>query len=446
MNRRSFIKRAGLAGVSAMAAPMILPGRVLGMNGQPGANERLVIGMIGVGVRGRQLIRPFGESCRIAAVCDVFLPRAREVAQRAGAKYVYQDYREVLDRDDIDAVVVATPLHWHALMCIHAAQAGKDIFGEKPLSRSVEEGRRIIEAVRKYDRVFQTGSQQRSGRNEHNALTHVRNGAVGKIRKVIAYNYYSPMVPDFAGEKIPEGLDWERWLGPAEPHPFNRRIWSNSTNPSWVSLRPFSGGNMTDFGSHGLDMMQWGLGMDESGPEEVWVEGDSFETVYSTPENPGGRQQGPRSPTVFMRYPGDIVVEQTSDAGGFRAQFVGEGGSIFVGRGGFGSQPSGIVGRPMENPDVTLYRGYEYALNTSHEQDWVNAVKERRDPVAPVEAGHRSATVCHLGNIARWVSEITGETGKVLKWDAKNERFTNSPEANRFLGSTYRPGYELPEV
>jgi predicted dehydrogenase len=339
---------------------------------------------------------------------------------------------------------VATPLHWHALNCIHAAQAGKDIYCEKPLTHSITEGRRIVQAVHKYKRVFQTGSQQRSGRNEHIGLTFVRNGVLGKLERVLLYNYRSPQETGHPHEAVPEGLDWDMWCGPAEKPPYNFVIWDNRSNPSWSGIRPFSGGDMTDWGSHGLDIAQWGLGMDEGGPLEVWTEGEPFTPMTSTPEHPGGRRGGPRSPKVYMRYPGDIIIEFE---GGHQsgARFIGERGSINVTRGGFSSDPSDLTAeRRMQHPDVVLHRGLEYTLENNHYQDWVNCIKERRDPVAPAEAGHRTATFCHLANIARWVSELTGETGQRLKWDATEERFTNSMEANRFVNPPYRTGYVLP--
>lgn len=236
------------------------------------------------------------------------------------------------------------------------------------------------------------------------------------------------------------------WCGPAEKPPYNFVIWDNNSNPSWSGIRPFSGGDMTDWGSHGLDIAQWGMGMDDSGPLEIWTEGAPFKPMISTPENPGGRRGGPRNPKVLMRFPGDIIVDfgHGHQSG---ARFIGERGSINVTRGGFSSDPSDLTAeRRMENPDVVLYRGLEYALQNNHYQDWLNCIKERRDPVAPAETGHRTATFCHLANIARWVTGVTGETGQKLKWDATEERFTNSPEANRFVNPPYRNGYVLPDV
>ncbi len=453
MNRRSFLQRSALAGAAIAVSPMILPKRVLGINGEPGANERVSIGVIGVGNQGRYLARTLaGDSlsdrCRITAISDVYLPRGREVAESLGVAQdsVYQDYRRMLDRSDIDAVVVATPLHWHALNCIHAAQAGKDIFCEKPLTFSIVEGRRVVEAVRKYERVLQTGIQGRMHRNAHRACEYVRNGVLGKINRLIAHNYHSPMEPDFPEQEIPEGLDWDMWCGPAEKPPFNFVVWDNRSVPSWVSLRPFSGSSMTDWGSHGLDIAQWALGMDDTGPEEIWVEGEPFQPMYSTPDNPGARQEGPRSPDIFMKYPGDLVMEFSREGRWNEVNFLGENGTINITRDGFSSDPAELMGQRLENMEHTLYRGLEYTLQYGILHDWLNCIRERRDPAANVEVGHRTTSLCHLGNIARWVSGVTGETGQRLRWDSVNERFTNSEEANAFLNPYRREAYPLPET
>lgn len=445
MNRRSFLKRTAAVGLAGIAAPMILPRHVLGINGEPGANERIVLGGIGVGNQGRYLLGALSKTCRIGAIADVYLPRAREVAESLHAQHVFQDYRHLLERSDIDAVVVATPLHWHALNCIHAAQAGKDIFCEKPLAYSIGEGRKIAEAVHKYNRVLQTGIQGRLNRNAYTGCAHARLGSVGQITRVLAHNYYSPMNPRFPAQAVPEGLDWDLWCGPAQKLPYNFAVWDNRTTPSWVSLRPFSGSSMTDWGSHGLDLAQWGLGMDASGPEEVWVEGEPYREMDSTPENPGARQQGVNSPRVFMKYPGGVILEMTDTIRWSEVQFVGPNGTINVTRDGYRMDPAELMRQRLTDSQIKLYRGHQYSIENDVLQDWVGCIKERRQPGADVEVGQRTTTLCHLANIARWVSEITGETGQKLKWDAVNERFTNSPEANTFLNPPRREGYELPQ-
>ncbi len=434
LTRRRFTQTTLATGLAAVAAPLIVPDRAFG------ANDRVVLGGIGMGNRGGQLAGGFQKNTSYAAIADAYLPRAEKAAKAVGAQHAYQEYRKLLEQSDIDAVVIATPHRWHAINSIHAAQAGKDIYCEKPQTYSIPEGRRIVEAVRKYKRVFQTGSQQRSGRNEYTGCMHVRNGALGKITKVLASNYHSPMAPKYPKQDIPAGLDWDMWCGPSEPPPFNFVIWDNRSNPSWVSIQPFSGGEVTDWGAHGLDMAQWGLGMDESGPVEIWTEGEPFKTMTSTPEAPGGRHRGPRSPKVVMKYPGDIIMELSDGPSNSGVRFIGEKGSMDVVRGRYRPSSPELTAAPLDNAKVQLDR------SDNHADNWLQCIKDRRDPVAHAEVGHRSVTVCHLINIARWVSEITGETGQKLQWDSKTERFTNSPEANKFLDRPWRKGYELPEI
>jgi predicted dehydrogenase len=435
-HRRTLL-RSGLssglgAAVAAGTAPLFIPARAFG------ANERIVIGGIGVGNQGSGLVSSFAKLASVAAISDVYLPRAEQVAGAVGAGSVHQDYRALLDRKDIDAVIVATPHHWHALCCIHAAQAGKDIYCEKPLAYSILEGRKVVEAVRKHGRVLQTGMQQRSGIKEQAGGRLVRAGGLGKLSRVVASNYASPMEPDFPEQPVPAGLDWERWCGPADLLPFNKAVWDNRSNPSWVSLRPFSGGAMTDWGAHGLDMAQWGLGMDSSGPEEVWVEGAAFQPQVSTPEKPGGRQKGPSAPKVCMRYPGDIVLELTSGPQ-FGVTFVGDKGRLTLQRGSFKADPADLTADPAAAEAVEIIR------STNHHQNWLDCIKSRQEPAAGAEVGQRSTSLGHLANIARWVSGLTGETDKRLRWDAAAERFTNSDEANGFLSRAYRAGYTLPD-
>jgi len=457
LSRRSFIKR-GIAAAGVASFPSILGSRILAANGNPGVSDHITLGIIGVGNMGSGHVRGFSgmPDVSVAAIADTCLPRAEEQVKwlhenervRDGAKVdAYQDYRKILERDDIDAVIIATPDHSHALITIQAAQTGKHIFCQKPLSHCVWEGRQMVNAVKKAGIVFQTGSQQRSSVVSNIGITHLRNGTLGKITRVLASNYGSPLENGWPGTTVPEGLDWDLWCGPAPKIGFNHAIWSNAgeTAPTWSGITLFGGGTMTDWGGHGLDIIQWGLDMDDSGPEEVWVEGEPFVAVTSTPENTGGRRQGPKSPKVHMKYANGVIVEFE---GGpmFGGIFIGENGRMTLDRQNAKSDPIELTRAPLENPKVEVYRGYEYARRNSHDRNWLECIKTGGVTAAPVEVGHRSATVCHLANIARWVSGITGETGQKLRWDSVNERFTNSDAANQFLRKTYRPGFEVPEV
>ncbi|MFP4058573.1 MAG: Gfo/Idh/MocA family protein [Candidatus Brocadiia bacterium] len=426
MSKRQRVSRRRFLGAAAagLAAPTFIPPRAFG------ANERIGLGGIGPGRRGRGLLGMPG--CTLVAVADVHLPRAEAVAKRAKCK-AYQDYRKLLEQKDVDAVMVATPDHWHALCSIHACQAGKDVYVEKPMTLTILEGRRMVEAARKYRRIVQVGSQQRSMGANRLGCELIRNGRIGAIKKIIAHNYPSPWEGDLPAQPVPDGLDWDMWCGPTKPVPFHQDLYKPRARPGWISFRPYSGGEMTGWGSHGLDQVQWALGMDESGPVEVWTEGPEFDPpTYTEPES---RSRGNRmcsKPTVFFRYPGDIVMELgNGPAGG--ARFVGEKGTITINRGRCASDPPELAKEPLEDPDVRL------TVSNNHKGNWVACIKSREKPVADVETGHRSATVCHLGNIARWLS------GRKLAWDPEKEQFPDDDEANALIDRDRRKPWVLPE-
>ena len=368
---------------------------------------------------------------RIVAIADVNLPRANEQAKRYAA-VAYQDYRQLLERKDIDAIITGTPDHWRALVSIHSCQAGKDVYAEKPMSLTVREGRLMVQAVRKYGRVFQTGSQQRSQKENRFGCELIRNGRLGKISMVIGSNYPSPWHCALPAQPVPDGLDWDMWCGPTEVVPYHIDLYTPRANPGWISFRPYSGGEMTGWGAHGLDQIQWALGMDESGPVEVWTEGDEFQPpTYTAPE---GRTRGEKicsSPMIYYRYANGVTVKlDNGNPGG--AIFIGEKGKIEIFRGKVTSNPPDLVKEPIRSDEIQLYK------SDHHMQNWLDCIKSREKPVADVEIGHRSATVCHLGNIAR-------ELGRKLHWDPVQEQFVDDPDANQYLDRPRRKPYELPE-
>ncbi len=448
--RRSFLKKSVAGALGASAAPMVLRSGVLASAGNPGANDRIVIGGIGIGVMGRSHMRSFAgyEDVRIAAVADADMRKANAAAEGLDAD-AYQDYRHILDRDDIDAVIISTPHHWHALQTIHAAQAGKDIYCEKCFSHTIREGRLMVEAVEKYGRVLQTGTQQRSGEREYTGCMLVRNGRAGKVERVVAHHYLSPWVNGLPEEPVPPELDWDMWCGPVQPHPYNHRLTADTpdfTYGAWYSTRAFGGGEFSCFGPHGLDVIQRALGMDESGPLEVWTEGEPFESVIyrpdTFPDQPCTQCHSSLKglyPKLFMRFPGDVIVEFGDDinSGG---HFIGEHGTITIKRNHLSSDPEELIEEPLEDPEIELYR------SEHHHRNWLDCIKTRENPVAHAEVGHRVATLIHLGNIARWVSEVTGETGNRLQWDSEAERFTNCEWGNHFLDRPRRAPYDLPET
>jgi len=465
ISRRRFLGRSLAFTAAAVSAPYIIPSGVLASGGKPGANDRIGIAVIGPGRQGGGLLSSAGGSkmARIVAIADVNLVRARERAAKYKAE-VYQDYRKMLERKDIDAVITATPEHWRSLTCIHACQAGKDIYAEKPMTLTIREGRLMVEAARKYGRVFQCGSQQRSQVQNHYGCKLVRDGAIGKINKVIAANYESPWECGFSAQPIPAELDWDMWCGPTEPVPYHPELYIPRGKPGWLSFRPYSGGEMTGWGAHGFDQIQCALGVDDTGPVEVWVEGDKFNPpTYTEPESSARGNKICSVPKVFFRYASGTVMELANGPRG-GGIFIGEKGKITIDRGSCVSDPPEIainamkeaiaeerekarvrkssVSDPTPPPSPIGNKAAKKAepvpdINGGHMQNWFDCIKSREKPIADVEIGHRSATVCHLGNIARL-------TGKKLAWDPVKEQFDDS-EANKYLDRLHRKGYELPE-
>ena len=432
LNRRRFLQ-LGIA--TAASFPALLKPGVLGAAQRPGSNERIGVGFIGVGRQGGTVYDFLGRmpGARIVAVADVNWPRAVQVARKIEGVVAYQDYQRLLERSDIDAIVTATPEQWRGRICIQACQAGKDLYVEKPMSLTIHEGRQIATTVRRYNRVFQTGSQQRSMEPNRRGCEFIRNGYFGKIQRVIAYNYPSPWLCNLPAQATPAGMDWDMWCGPAPLTPYHPDLYTPRANPGWLSFRHFSGGEMTGWGSHGFDQVQWALGMDEAGPVEVWTEGEPLDPpTYNAPEPQTRGDQLCRQPKVFFRYPNDVVMELANGpAGG--AIFVGEKGTLKIDRAVCQSDPPELAEDALENPAIPLPR------SRNHLQNWLDAIKSRERPIADVEVGHRSATVCHLGNIARYL-------GRRLRWDPVQERFPDDAEANAWLDRPRRKGYELPKV
>lgn len=289
----------------------------------------------------------------------------------------------------------------------------------------------MVEAARKYNRVFQTGSQQRSMIRNRIGCEFIRHGGLGRVQRVIAHNYPSPWEGALPAEKVPDGLDWEMWCGPAPKVPYHPDLFLPRANPGWLSFRPYSGGEMTGWGAHGFDQVQWALGADQGGPVEVWTEGPSFEPpTYRAPEPKERGDALCRKPKVFFRYPGDILMELGEGPMG-GAIFVGEKGRVTINRGICESEPHELIEDTIRNRP----RG----VDESHLRNWFTCIRTRTRPVADVEIGHRSATVCHLGNIARW-------TGRRLRWDSVREIFPEDAEANRFLDRERRKPWLAPQM
>lgn len=424
-SRREFLSTGAAIASGAVAAPMVIPRHVLAAPGKPGANDRIRVGAIGVGGRASLLLQQLPESAQIVALSDCNLPRAEAFKAKAQGEWpVYQDYRKLLERTDIDAVIVATGEFQRVVPCIHACQAGKDVYAEKPLTLYISEGRALVNAVRRYDRVLQVGSQQRSMEVNRVACELVRSGGLGKILEVRAINYGgseaspSPFPP---GAAVPEGLDWNMWLNQAAERPFHPD-WMG-----WMRWRDFAGGEMTNWGAHGVDQIQWALGADETGPV----------SMRPLTEGPNGQ--------VAMRYANGVNVNFVIEPGRGPmggAIFICEKGKLEINRNKFASNPPEIaeeLKRKIDLQEEERKWSDQLALWQArwHMQDWLDCIRSRNRPVADVEVGHRSVSVCHLANITRAV-------GRELRWDPVREQFAGDEQANGMLDRQRRKGFELP--
>lgn len=443
-SRRKFLKTGVGASLAGLAIPYFAPSHVLGrsVTGKPAPSDTFILGAIGTGGRARAdngALSRF-EDVKYAACADPDLGRAQSSASTLKAADVFQDYRRLLENKDIDAVVIASPDHWHALHAIHAAQAGKHMYVEKAMTLTVVEGRRMAEAIQKYNLVLQVGSQQRSDRNFHRACMLVRNGYLGDIQKVIAVNFPGAWESKLPAQPIPANLDWDMWLGPVEGVPFNENVRTSRSKPGWLSIKEFCGGEICGWGAHDLDQVQWALGMDDTGPTEIWVEGNPYKPWVAEDDSRTGRFFGQKDPVIHYRYANGIHVEcsedKNPDGGGV---FIGTKGQLRIERGRFEVSNEEWKTVDLSKMPIQLY------TSENHYRNWLDCIRDNKKPVCDVEIGHRSATMCHLGNIARWLSQDTQETGVVLKWDPVKEQFTNNKKANTYLDRPRRKGWELPK-
>jgi predicted dehydrogenase len=436
-NRRRFLKGGILTAAAAVAVPQFIAGRVFGCGGSEGANERIIVGIIGMGMRGNQLVSNIPSGGHLAAVCDADSRKTAAALKRFGADWkIYGDYRKMFEQKRVDAVIVCPCDHQHVQAGMMACQAGLDAYVEKPLSNYVVEGRMLVKAARKYGRVVQTGSQQRSMEMDRFACELVRDGGIGKLRGVECVNFtcslpYPPKgLPE---EPIPTGLDWDLWQGPAPRHPFNRLLFAHHTEGlpmNWGSWRDYSPGSTGGMGGHAYDMVQYALGMDETGPVDF--------TLLEKPS---------LSARVDFRYANGIEVQlKFADKPPFRGPrlggiFIGEECKIEINRNKFTTNPENFV---TNGPDPKLAEKWEGEgfIAKGHIQNWFDCIKSRGKPIADVEIGHRTATIGHLINIVRQV----GHQGQTFRWDPVAERFTNSDEGNKLLDRPRRKGWELPEV
>ena len=437
--RRDFLKKTTLAmATAAFAVPMFVPRTVFAQGNRPGANERLGIGAIGVGRQGSPVLNTILRDQRTVpvALCDVWKRRAIDNATNRGfpLENAFQDYRRVIDHKDVDAVLVATTEHWRGPMCVGAALAGKHLYVEKPITLTVDDGKRIRAAVKKTGVKFQSGSQQRSDRINDLACRFIREGGLGEIKEVIAANFESPWFANLPAQEMPEDLDWDMWCGPVEPVPYHIDLFTARRDPGWLSIWEFSGGEMTGWGTHGLDQIQCALGMDNTGPVEIIVEGEKLvPPVYAEPES---RDRGNRLcsvPNLSYRYANGITVtldkEDRINRGG--GLFIGEKGRVEIFR-------SRATSNPAELMEEYLREHAEHRL-PGHELDWINCIYNGNAPIGDLETGIRTTTICHILSIARYL-------GRSLKWDPVKEEFIGDADANTWLKREQRKGFETPEV
>lgn len=420
VSRRTLLK--GAAG--ALAVPYFVPASALGRGGWLPPSERITVGFIGIGNMGGGHFDGFldDKQLQVLAACDVRRDVREKRKEQADKKYAadrqagsykgcaaYNNFEDLLARDDIDAVLIAVPDHWHAIIACAAARAGKDIYCEKPLTLTIKEAWDLVATVRRYGRVFQTGSQQRSDREFRLACELVRSGRIGKL-ETVTVNIGEPSQEAYLPEQpVPEGFDWDRWLGPAPWQPYNAERCSGNYGGGWRKIRDYSGGMTTDWGAHHYDIAQWGMGMDGSGPVEI------------IPPN------GKDVEHMTFKYANGVVMQRAQANG---VLFSGTDGDIEVNRGYFSAEPKSIAEEPLGPNDVHLYK------SPGHRQDWINCIRSRKRPICDVAIGASSVTVCHLSNIAYWL-------GRPIKWDPEKREIIGDSEAARWIDRPKRAPWHL---
>jgi predicted dehydrogenase len=412
-SRRTFIKNSAIVvgGIS------IIPRHVLG-RGFTAPSDKINLGFIGLGKQGGILSNFFVSNTDVQIVggAEVWLSKQdwfkgvvekhyaekRNVSTYKGVT-TYSNYQELIARKDIDAIVVATPDHWHAIQAIDAMNAGKDVYCEKPMTNTIVEGRAMVKAVEKNQSILQVGSMQRSWERFSKAKEIVSSGQLGKIEKVLV-NVGDPAKPyDLPAEPIPAGIDWNLWCGPAPLLTYNGLIAPEvvQSYPDWRHYRETAGGILSDWGAHMFDIAQWCLGMDRTGP-----------VTYIPPKDPTAVRG------LKMYYENGIEMVHEDFGRGWGVRFIGTSGSLDVSRQYLETTPADIL--TSKNVDIKQV----FKNNGNHYQNWIDAIKSRQQPLCDVETGHRSATVCNIANIAYQLNET-------LSWDPTKEQFKNNRQANK---------------
>jgi predicted dehydrogenase len=457
-SRRGFL-RGSAAAIAGSSLPYLIPSHVLGAPGRPGANDRVNVAVIGCGGRAGQVLDGADtKHFRLVAACDCFFPRAAAYAHARAGGRAYADFRKMFEKENVDAVMVETTTHARAWIVIQAMQAGKDVYIEKPMCLTIAEGRTMVRAARRYARVTQVGTQQRSIPINNWASDLVKNGALGKILTVIAPNFLGPeRWTDQPGQPLPKDGGpnwWDVWTNQAVLRPYRGDL-----HHGWDRWWDYDGGGrcfgVTGWGAHSYDQINRALGTDDTGPVEITLEEPvkvSDTGKFAPKLREGGlvggedtgaeyhgmaRLAGPRA-KVSMKFAGgtELKLHLDGDRGpGLGAIFVGEKGKIEINRNKIASSPKEIIQSP-DNPGPN-----KRPETARHVDNWIECIKSRKRCNADIEIGQRATTLCYLVNIVRDV----GRVGEALKWDPANERFTNCEEANKLLERPRRKGYELPE-
>lgn len=423
MKRREFLRRSATAAV-VLGFPLLIPRPVLGATRRSlGPNDRIQVGFIGLGGRARWILKNEAlPGADLVAVADCNPARCTEAAQQipGGERWAkHPHYRDLLEKEKLDAVFVETTTHARVLICIHALQAGLDVYAEKPQSLTVAEGRVLVKAVKKHGRILQTGSQQRSMPINRHASRLVREGAIGKVHTVITCNFAGGRVwkPRDTPDELPAGLDWDQWCNQTELRPYYQELYN-----SWSDFTDYDGGGqtwgVTGWGTHSLDQVQCALGTDDTGPVEI------------APEEQGARCK------ITMRYENGTLLKlegKNRDLEDLGAIFLGDKGRIEILRGDFTADPKELR---ASAPPITPQGPKE---SIPHIENFFECIRTRKKPNADVETGHRATTLCHLVNICRAVQ-------RKLRWDPKKEQFVGDSAANALLARSRRKGYELPKV
>jgi predicted dehydrogenase len=439
-SRREFVKRSASAVIGAIVFPQIIPSSALGRGGKLPPSDRIVMGAIGVGSQGNGNMRNFlrrTNDVQFVAVCDVdasHLKNAKGMADKAYSNAdcrTYGDYREFLEKEKLDAVSIAIPDHWHGLIYSAAANKKLHMYGEKPLARSIHESQSIVSAVKKNKIVYQTGSWQRSQANFLRGAELAINGRAGKIK------YVEVGLPDGGKSigtppvmEVPEGLNWEMWLGPAPKVPFRGTCHGN-----WRWILDYSGGQLTDWAGHHIDIAQWGLGTDRTGPVEISGQGFyPYEGLYNVPVEYDFLCKYANGIVMRVANKSRISVKHVFEGENQGTTWYGDKDWIHVDRAGqiAASDPK-ILKEVIGENEIHLYK------STDHWGNFLECVRSGKETVAPVEVAHRSISIALLGEIAM-------TTGQTIKWDPKKEEIIGNPLASRLLNRPYRKPWTSPTV